>query len=74
MSPRFLVYGFEGRGGKYLVQETQSAAEARDLRDARNASGFRTVVCTPDRELTLEELDKLADIEDRLRYKVNPHN
>jgi hypothetical protein len=63
----FSIYGFEGRGGKYLVVETQSASEARDLRDARVCSGFRTVVFSSDVELAAEELDRLADIELRFR-------
>ena len=66
MKPRsYLVYGFEGKGGRYVVLETLSASEARDLRDARNASGFRTTVYSGDEELTLRELDQLADLEDR---------
>jgi hypothetical protein len=66
MKPRsYLVYGFEGRGGRYLVVETRSASEARDLRDARNSSGFRTTVFSGEDELTLRELDQLADFEDR---------
>ena len=66
MKPRtYLIYGFEGRGGKYLVLETSSASEARDLRDARNASGFRTVVYSTEGELTTQQLDQFADLEDR---------
>jgi len=66
MTPvHYLVYGFEGGGGKYLVADTYSAAEARDIRDVRLASGFRTVVFHDERELTLEELDQRADLEDR---------
>jgi hypothetical protein len=61
----YLVYGFEGRGGKYLVLETSSAREARDLRIARVCSGFRTVVCSSEGELEPEELDRLAEFEDR---------
>ena len=63
----FSIYGFEGKGGKYLVVETQSASEARDLRDARVCSGFRTVVFSSDVEISAEELDRLADIELRFR-------
>jgi hypothetical protein len=68
MKPRmYFIYGFEGKGGRYLVLETRSASEARDLRDARTASGFRTVVYGgSDEELTVRELDQLADLEDRL--------
>jgi hypothetical protein len=62
---RFIVYGFEGGGGRYVVLDTLSAREARDLRDARIASGFRTVVFCNGKELTLKELDELADLEDR---------
>ena len=66
MEPRrYFVYGFEGGGGKYLVVETHSASEARDLRDARICSGFRTVVYGTEGELELQELDRLADLEDR---------
>ena len=66
MTPRtYLIYGFEGRGGKYLVAETFSASEARDLRDARTASGFRTAVYSTEGELTARELDQFADLEDR---------
>ena len=66
MSPRsYLIYGFEGKGGRYLVLETVSASEARDLRDARTASGFRTVVFSGEEEMTLLELDQLANLEDR---------
>jgi hypothetical protein len=61
----YIVYGFEGRGGRYVVLETYSAREARDLRDARTCSGFRTAVFTGDDELTPRELDQLADLEDR---------
>jgi len=63
----FLIYGFEGRGGKYLVMETCSASEARDLRLARVCSGFPTAVFSADVELTAEELDRLADLEIRFR-------
>jgi hypothetical protein len=66
MKPRsYLVYRFEGKGGRYLVLETLSAAEARDLRVARVASGFRTAVFAGEDELTHRELDELADLEDR---------
>ena len=66
MTPvRYVVYGFEGRGGRYVVADTCSASEARDLRDVRRASGFKTAVFDSDRELGLEELDQLADLEDR---------
>jgi hypothetical protein len=69
MKPRsYLIYGFEGRGSsRYLVLETLSASEARDLRDARTCSGFPTEVFSNDVRMTLEELDQLADIEDRFR-------
>jgi hypothetical protein len=63
----FQLYGFEGTGGHYLVLETSSAAEARDLRDARICSGFPTVVRSAGQELAAEELDRLADLEDRFR-------
>ena len=66
MTPRtYLVYGFEGRGGRYLVLETYSAAEARELRHARICSGFPTVVDSSEGELSVEELDRLADLEER---------
>jgi hypothetical protein len=66
MKPRsYFVYGFEGKGGRYVVLETCSASEARDLRDARVASGFRTAVFSGQDELTQRELDQLADLEDR---------
>lgn len=66
VSPRtYLIYGFEGRGGKYLVTETASASEARDLRDARTASGFKTVVYSTEGELTPRQLDQFAELEDR---------
>ena len=61
----YCVYGFEGRGGRYLILDTASAGEARDLRDGRTASGFRTAVFGGEDELTLRELDRLADLEDR---------
>jgi hypothetical protein len=61
----YLVHGFEGKGGKYLVLETCSASEARDLRFARIASGFPTTVSSSDGELTIQELDRLADLENR---------
>jgi hypothetical protein len=68
MKPRtFLIYGFEGRGGKYLVTETSSASEARDLRLARVCSGFRTAVFSADAEVSAEELERLAEIELRFR-------
>jgi hypothetical protein len=66
MTPRsYLVFGFEGRGGRYLVQDTLSAREARDLFVARVDSGFKTAVFLGDDELTPQELDRLADLEDR---------
>jgi hypothetical protein len=66
MNPRtYLIYGFEGGGGTYLVIETPSASEARDHRDARNASGFRTVVYSTEGELSVQELDRFVDLEDR---------
>jgi hypothetical protein len=66
MEPRsYIVYGFEGRGGRYVVLDTLSAREARDLRDARTASGFRTAVFSDGKELAVQELDELADLEDR---------
>ncbi len=66
MKPRsYQLYGFEGRGGRYVVLEAVSASEARDLRDARNCSGFRTAVYSGDEELTPRELDRLADLETR---------
>ncbi|HET9638334.1 MAG TPA: hypothetical protein VFP12_03930 [Allosphingosinicella sp.] len=61
----YFVYGFEGSGGRYLVLETRSAAEARDLRLARVCSGFPTVVFSTEGELTTEELDRYADLDDR---------
>ena len=61
----YLLYGFEGKSGRYLVLETYSAVEARDLRDARVCSGFPTVVSSSEGELTSEELDRFADLEDR---------
>ena len=61
----YLVYGFEGKGGRYLVLDTDSAMEARDLRDVRTCSGFRTVVYGSEGELPLQELDQLAELEDR---------
>ena len=64
---KYFVYGFEGRGGRYLVLDTVSATEARDLRDGRTASGFRTAVYSGEDELTERELDLLADLEDRFR-------
>jgi hypothetical protein len=68
MKPRtFKIYGFEGKGGKYLVVETHSASEARDLRLARVCSEFQTAVYSADVEITEEELDRLADIEIRFR-------
>jgi hypothetical protein len=70
MTPRrYFVHGFEGRGGRYIVADTSSAREARDIRDVRLASGFKTVVFDSDRELTLEELDQFADLEDRFGPK-----
>ena len=70
MTPlRYVVYGFEGGGGRYVVADTHSATEARDIRDVRLASGFKTAVCDSDRELTLEQLDQLADVEDRFAPK-----
>ena len=66
MKPRnYLVYGFEGRGGRYVVLDTHSASEARDLRDVRRASGFPTTVFDCDRELGDRELDEFANLEDR---------
>jgi hypothetical protein len=66
MKPRsYLLYGFEGRGGRYLVLETCSAVEARDLHHARVCSGFPTAVVSSDGELTAEELDRFAELEDR---------
>jgi hypothetical protein len=67
MKPRsYCIYGFEGRSGTaYLVLETLSASEARDLRDARSCSGFRTEVHSSGVPITREELDQLADLEDR---------
>jgi hypothetical protein len=68
MKPRtYQLFGFEGRGGHYLVLETSSATEARDLRDARVCSGFPTVVFSAGSELAAEELDRLAGIEERFR-------
>jgi hypothetical protein len=68
MKPRtFLIYGFEGKGGKYLVMETHSASEARDLRLARVCSGFQTAVFSADVEIFADELDRLADVELRFR-------
>jgi hypothetical protein len=61
----YIVYGFEGKGGKYPVLETCSASEARDLRDARTCSGFRTAVYSSEGELPPQELDRIADLEDR---------
>jgi hypothetical protein len=61
----YLIYGFEGRGGRYLVQDTLSAREARDHFIARVASGFKTVVFLGDEELTPQELERLADLEER---------
>ena len=61
----YFIYGFEGRGGRYLVLETPSAGEAQDLRDARNLSGFRTVVYDSEGELTIGELDRRAAVENR---------
>lgn len=70
MTPRrYFVYGFEGKGGRYPILDTYSATEARDLRDVRRASGFKTAVYDDDRELSLQELDELADIEDRFGPK-----
>ena len=63
----YSIYGFEGRGGRYLVAETCSAVEARDLHHARVCSGFPTAVCSAEGELTAEELDRFADVEDRFR-------
>ena len=65
----YLLYGFEGRGGRYLFADTDSASEARDIRDVRLASGFKTAVFHFDRELSLEELDQRADLEDRFGPK-----
>lgn len=68
MTPRaYQIYGFEGGGGRYLVLETSSASEALDLRVARVASGFKTVVFSQERELSIEELDQRAALEDRFR-------
>jgi hypothetical protein len=66
---RHFVYGFEGRGGRYVILDTSSAADARDLRDVRRASGFKTAVFESDRELPAEELDRIADLEDRFGPK-----
>lgn len=60
-----IVYGFEGKGGRYVVLDTLSAREARDLGVARTASGFRTAVFQGDKELTAQELEALADLEER---------
>lgn len=66
MKPRtFLIYGFEGKGGKSPVMETCSASEARDLRLARVCSGFQTAVYSA--EIAAEELDRLADLELQVR-------
>jgi len=66
MTPiRYVIHGFEGRGGRYVVADTYSATEARDIRDVRPASGFKTAVYDNERELSLQELDELADLEDR---------
>jgi hypothetical protein len=66
MTPRrYILYGFEGKGGRYVVLETLSAVEARDLFVARVASGFRTAAFAGDDALTAQELDRLADLEDR---------
>lgn len=64
-APHHLVHGFEGKGGKYLVLETVSTSEARDLYHARVVSGFRTAISSIDGDLTVEELDRIADLEDR---------
>ena len=63
----YQLYGFEGKGGHYLVLETSSATEARDLRDARICSGFPTVVFSYGRQLAIKELDQLAGAEERIR-------
>jgi hypothetical protein len=66
MTPRsYILYGFEGRGGRYVVLDTLSAVEARDLFVARVASGFKTAVFSGGDELTAQELDRLADLEER---------
>ena len=68
MTPRkYFVYGFEGRGGRYVILDTVSAREARDLFEARTASGFRTAVFRGEDELSERELDLLADLEERFR-------
>ncbi len=63
----FQIYGFEGKGGHYLVLETSSAPEARDLRDARICSGFPTVVFSSGQEIGVEELDRLAALAESFR-------
>jgi hypothetical protein len=66
MTPRsYILYGFEGRGGRYVVLDTLSAIDARDLFVARVASGFKTAAYLGDEELTPQELDRLADLEER---------
>jgi len=59
----YIVYGIDVKGGRNKVTQTRSAKAARTMRDEGNNSWVRFVVYGPDGELTVAELNRLADID-----------
>lgn len=62
---KYLVYGIDGKGNRVEVMRTHSAREARAVRDAGNSPWARTVVFGADGELSVGELNRLADMDHR---------
>jgi hypothetical protein len=61
----YRVYGIDSKGERHEVRRTKLAREARTVRDAGNSPWVRSVVFGSDGELTVAELDRLADMDHR---------
>ena len=62
----YLVFGYDSKGDSHLVTQTPSAREAKTFRDAGNSPFARTAVHGADGELTIQELNVLAEKEARI--------
>jgi len=61
----YRVYGFDQTGARHEVTSTPSARVARTYRDAGNSPWDRVEVFGADGALSVEQLNRLAEIDHR---------
>ena len=66
MALNYLVYGIDRNGKRTQVASTPSARAAQTYRDAGNSPWAKTIVYGSEGPLTRADLDRLAQLEQRL--------